>query len=159
MTDGKPNVDAYAVLEFVGFVCDVPQYDAKRKYLWFVAEPLAPVSMRFLAKGDLASAFKSMLHKGCVVQLQAVPSQRLTVWKGEKSKITVWVVKSMRMLGRRKVKLQGYEDLRILDGLMPVDTDVEDVGYVDYDSFSRFIGNRKALKDLADSIKEEDPND
>lgn len=140
----KPKVDAYAILEFVGWVAEVPTYEKTLRRLRFVAEPLAPVSMPFVAYGALAQAFKAILHRGCLVQLQAVPTQIVAMTENGKVKVTEWDVRSMRLLGRRKTLLPKYKDLQILDGIMPTETEVEDIGHIDPERWRRFA-ERKGI--------------
>lgn len=123
--------DTYAVLEFQGYVAGVPTYDRETGTLSFVAEPLSSrVPLPFYAKGELAKAFKTLLHKGCLVQVQATPTQRIEEWGEEQAIVIRWEAKEMKLLGKTKVNLGKFADPKILDGLMPSESEVEDVGMV-----------------------------
>ena len=126
-----PNLDTYEILEFQGFVADVPTYDKDTGKLEFVARALNRPTLKFTAQGETALGFKSILHKGCMVQLQAVPFPHLETVGREKCRVIDWEVRKMAVLGVRKTNLGKFSDVRILDGLMPTESDLEDVGYVD----------------------------
>ena len=135
--------DTYAILEFQGYVAGVPSYDRSSGTLTFVAEPLtSKTPLPFFAKGELGKAFKTLLHKGCLIQVQATPTQRVEEWKGEKAVVIAWEAKSMKLLGRVKVNLGKFADPKILDGLMPMEPEVEDVGYVS-EGFLRFMEKKQ----------------
>lgn len=149
MTNDIPsNIDTYCVLEFQGIVADIPTYDRKARKLEFVARALNRPTLKFVAKGNLAQAFKSLLHKGCFIQAQAVPKPHIEEVGGERCRVLEWECKKMSVLGTRKVNLGAFSDIRILDGLMPTEEDYEDVGFVEPYSFGRFQKKLdKALQD------------
>lgn len=149
--------DTYAILEFQGYVCEVPSFDRDKTTLEFIAAPASTKTpMRFITKGEKAKAFKTMLHKGCLIQLQAIPSNRIEEWNGEKVVVLEWEAKQISLLGRRKVNLGKFNDIRVLDGLMPLDSEVEDVGYIDPESWLRFEKKRQDASDTAKRRKEDD---
>ena len=138
--------DTYALLEFQGHVASVPIYDSKRKLLRFraVADGTAPLSFR--ARGELAKAFRCLLHSGRMVQITASPSPTIVELDGgKKARVVEWEARRIYVLGCKKVKLERFADVRVLDSLMPSDDEIEDVGYVDPESFGRFIARREAV--------------
>ncbi len=133
-TTGKanriPKIDTYEILEFQGIVADTPTYERKIQKLSFVARALNRPTLKFVAHGDIAKAFRVLLHKDSVIQLQAVPKHRLEVIGDGRYRIIEWEVKRMCIVGRQRINLGKYADSRILDGLMPEEGDYEDIGYV-----------------------------
>lgn len=137
------TADTYAILEFQGYVASVPSFDRDSSTLRFVARPNGKAALQFIAKGEMAKAFKTIIHIGALVQIQAVPTQRAIANDGGKALITEWVVKSMKHLGRRrKIDLAKFADVAILDGLMPLEAEAEDVGYIEPLTFGRFMERR-----------------
>lgn len=137
------TTDNYAVLEVQGYVSGVSIYDRESKKLEFVVCPMSGVLLPMYAKGELAKAFKTMLCNGTLIQAKAIPHQR-AITLGESELInTVWEAKRLHRLSHKKEKITEFADLDVLDGLMPEDDEYTDVGYVDPESWRRFIGYRK----------------
>lgn len=150
------NTDTYATLEFQGYVVGVPTYDRENKILSFRAKTLSFPTMQFKASGESAKAFKSLLHAGVLVQLSATPkAQLISLGDGKKASIIEWEAKRLSMLGRKKIELGNYADRKILDGLMPLDDEITDVGYVEPITFERAMEKKRQAKERADKAKEE----
>lgn len=141
------RIDTYAVLEFQGIVSDVPSYDTKTGRLDFVARPLDRPSLKFFAQGELAKGFKSMLHKGIMLQIQAIPFPHMEEVGGELCRVIDWEAKAMRKIGYRRINLGKFSDARILDGLLPMSNDLIDVGFVSEYAMER----ERKLKERASS--------
>lgn len=137
------KADTYSVIEFQGYVSDSPSYDREEMRLDFKAQSANRPNLKFFAKGELAKAFKSLLHQGCLIQASAVPTAHLEEWQGEKVSVVEWECKRLILLGTKKVNLGKYADKRILDGLMPIDDEVVDIGYVEPITFGRFLQKRE----------------
>ena len=137
------KADTYSVIEFQGYVSDSPSYDREEMRLDFKAQATNRPNLKFFAKGELAKAFKSILHQGCLIQASAVPIAHLEEWRGEKASVVEWECKRLILLGTKKVNLGNYADTRILDGLMPIEGEVMDVGYVEPITFGRFLQKRE----------------
>lgn len=149
------NTDTYATLEFQGYVVGVPSYDRDAKALTFRAKTTSFPTMQFKASGELAKAFKTLLHAGVLVQLSAIPKASLVdIGNGKKASIIEWEAKRLSMLGRKKVDLGNYADRKILDGLMPLEDEVTDVGYVEPITFGRAMEKQAKTKERADKMKE-----
>ena len=100
-----------------------------------------------IAKGELAKAFKSLLSAGVLIQAKAVPRQEIkTFLDGIRKISTVWEAKKLIVLSFKRTSLKQYENLDVLDGLMPEDDDYDDVGYVEPESWGRFSAKRQAFK-------------
>ena len=128
----------YSALEFQGFVVDCPTYDKDRRILEFKAKTDTEPPLQFLAKGELAQAFKNMLHHGCYVQIAARPKGQFETVGGKRFIAIRWHVRKMAIMTRRRGKNVGnFTDIRILDGLMPMDDEIIDVGYIDPDEWER----------------------
>lgn len=141
------KTDSYAILEVQGHIYGVPTYDRKTKILWFTVTPKNGVLLPIFARGEIAKAFKTLLHAGVFVQGKAIPFQEIITFNNGMKKInTAWEAKKLLVLSTKKIKLGQYEDLGILDGLMPEDDEVGDVGYIEPESWERFIAKREALK-------------
>lgn len=139
--------DRYAILEAQGYVYGVPTYESKSKTLTFVLTPKDGVLLPMIAKGELAKAFKSLLSAGVLIQAKAVPRQEIkTFLDGIRKISTVWEAKKLIVLSFKRTSLKQYENLDVLDGLMPEDDDYDDVGYVEPESWGRFSAKRQALK-------------
>ena len=139
--------DTYALLEFQGRIASVPLYDSKRGLLRFRAQADGSAPLSFRARGELAKAFRCMLHLGRMVQITAFPSPAVVeIGNGEKAKVVEWEARRIYVLGCKKVRLERFADVRILDSLMPTEDEVTDVGYVDPESFGRFIARREGAK-------------
>ena len=135
--------DTYAVLEFQGYVRNVPTYDRENKILRFVGIASTGAScIQFYAKGELAKAYKSILHQNCIVQIQATPSSRFYELDGKRYFGIQWHALRITLLGKYKVRLGRFDDKDILDSLSPIESDFEDVGHVDYESWTRFQTKR-----------------
>ncbi len=148
--------DTYAALEFQGYVVGVPTYDKNSMILKFRAKDLSHPTLQFKAIGQLAKAFKTLLHQGCMIQLTAVPTSHLIEFgEGKKATVIEWEAKAISVLGRKKVKLSGYADRKILDGLMPMEDEITDVGYVEPITFGRFLDRRRKRREKADKALEE----
>ena len=151
------TADTYAILEFQGYVANVPSFDKETATLRFAARPNGKPIIQFIAKGEAAKAFKSILHIGALVQILAIPVQRAVDHNGSKALITEWVAKSIKHLGRRrKIDLAKFADVAILDGLMPSETEIEDVGYIEPLTFERFMERRKEA--LGEKKQDDDQN-
>ena len=127
-----PNEDTYALLEFQGIVADVPTYDRESGKLEFVARALNRPTLKFFAQGEMALAFKNLLHKGARVQLTATPFPKIETLGITMVRVIEWEAKRMEVLGVRKTNLGKFSDVRILDGLMPGD-EIQDIGFIDPD--------------------------
>lgn len=148
--------DTYAALEFQGYVTDIPLYDRDSRTLVFKAKTLRSPPLSFKAKGELAKAYKTLLHCGCFIQVTASPTKRLVRLTEEKKGIIIeWEAKRIEVLGKKKIKLSSFADVRILDGLMPAEDEITDVGYVEPITFGRFMERRERIK--AKELKGDEP--
>lgn len=148
------KTDTYAVLEFQGIVSDVPIYEPKTGRLDFIARPFNKPSLKFFAQGEVGKAFKSLIHKGSLIQLQAIPFPHMEEVGGEACRVIDWEAKRISVLGFKKTNLGKFSDARILDGLMPSTGDIADVGYV-----SEFYAERdEKIKEQWEEQNKDDPN-
>ncbi len=154
-----PAADCYAVLEFQGLVDAVPRYDQHTGWLWFNAQAPGRCSIPFAMHGAMAKAMKNCLSVGTAIQMQCVPRQFICEIEGRKFARLVWVGAKCSVLGRRKKKnLADYTSKSILDGLMPLDDEFDDVGFIN-PNFENYIIGRKKAKARADKAMEERKDD
>lgn len=132
-----PKADTYEVLEFQGYVADVPTYDKESGKLEFVARAANRPTLAFFAQSELGKAFRVLIHKGSMVQIQAFPFPHIEEVGGKKCRVLSWEAKRIQLLGHQKINLGKFSDVRILDGLMPGEDELQDVGYVDPIFFAR----------------------
>lgn len=136
----------YAVLEMQGHVVGTPSYSRKKKngVLRFAVSPREGLVIPMKARGENAKAFKSLLRSGVLVQIKAIPKQEIMRFRsGTKGRLTEWEAKRIAVLSAKRVRLKPFEDMTVLDGLMPEDGVYEDVGYVEPLSWGRFSARRE----------------
>lgn len=136
------NDDTYAVLEFQGYVVNTPIYDRDIKSLWFRAQSKPGSPLQFRANGETAKAYKNLLRRGRFVRVTATPSFR----NYEDCVIVEWEAKRICMLGTAKATKRAtgnLSDKRVIDGLMPQDDEIPEVGYVDPELVKRFISKEE----------------
>lgn len=158
MQNGAPKgIDTYAVLEFQGYVMDSPTYDRETKVLEFKAKAINRPPLKFVARGNVAKAFKSLLHHGCFIQVTALPKSHMVKMEDGSSAVSIeWEARTLTVLGSRKVNLGTLSDIRILDGLMPMEDEIEDVGYVEPYSFAKFQKRLEEANEEAARLKGEE---
>lgn len=123
------SLDTYATLEFQGFVATTPKYDKRSGRLAFKAHAYGSPIMEFVAFGAIAKAFKGLLYTGVLIQMQAKAKRYERAMNSSKVSVVIWEATRLAIIGHKRFKLGNYEDVEILDNLMPNDI-CDDVGYV-----------------------------
>ena len=149
--DKNPVVDAYAVLEFQGVIADIPTYDREKRELRFVAKASGKPLLPFVTRDEIAAAYKALLSKGVTVQLRAMPESHMVEIAGKRYWVIQWRALRIVILGDRRIDLGRFGDIRILDGLIPGEYAVPDVGYIDPKAYKKTQELKKRAKEVSES--------
>ena len=120
--------DTYSVLEFQGYVSEVPEYDVDGKELRFYARAAGKPSLRFFAEDPLARNVKDTLRVGQLVRIAATPSIKVETDGYRHWKTVEWKASSIMAMGFKRVRLSSFADKKTLEGLFPLDVPFRSIG-------------------------------